>query len=260
MRTLIVAVAAATGLSLATGVAAASSADNAWIYYAHPVIAGAQEATLVGSVDVDGTCVIPVGSALPPQNTVASVDETAFNPDLCQSKVLISATDDAEDTPDSAQKDEGDAAAEIGTSANGTDAAILATRSAGYYKSYYEDPVQLDVNSVTNSTTWSWNGSSVLSSPGPVGGYHYGWFKGSGWSLKENNWQNTYTSNQTTSSSYVHYRNGTFCATIDTHTYYDRNNVHGRKDGWLLGNVNARKKGGCTSLLSFHTKLKRTKN
>ncbi|GAB3898007.1 hypothetical protein GCM10029964_081790 [Kibdelosporangium lantanae] len=160
--------------------------------------------------------------------------------------------------PDSAQKDEGDATAEVGT---GTDAAILATtRSAGYYKSYYEDPVQLDVNSVTNSTTWSWNGSSVLSSPGPVGGYHYGWFKGSGWSLKENNWQNTYTSYQTTSSSYVHYRNGTFCATIDTHTYYDRNNVHGRKDGWLLGNVNARKKGGCTSLLSFHTKLKRTKN
>jgi hypothetical protein len=223
------------------------------------VIPGAQQVTIEGALDEFGECAIPMVSALPPTSETASIDEIAHNPDTCTSKVLVSTTEAVDEPESDAEKNEGSATPEV-SSGTLSDAGIQAVRSAGYYKSYYEDPVQLDVNSVKNSTEWSWNGSSVLSSPVPKGGYNYGWYSPSGWSLKENDWRNTYTSTQTTSSSKVHFRNGSFCATIDTHTNYNRNNVHGRKDGYLLGDVKAKKSGGCTSLLSFHTKLKRTKN
>nr|WP_042189181.1 hypothetical protein [Kibdelosporangium sp. MJ126-NF4]CEL18708.1 hypothetical protein [Kibdelosporangium sp. MJ126-NF4]CTQ98192.1 hypothetical protein [Kibdelosporangium sp. MJ126-NF4] len=240
-------------------VAGAATQDDGWIHYRVPAIAGAEEVTLQGSFTQFGECEIPLSSSLAPDASVTAIDETAHNPETCTSKALVSTTDTADEVPEEAEKDEGDSNTELGSGTLG-DVGIQAVRSAGYYKSYYEDPVQIDVTSVTNSTEWSWNGSSVLSKPVPRGGYHYGWFKGSGWGKKENNWTNVYSSYQTTSSSYVHYKNGVFCAPWDTHNTYNRNNVHGRKDGYLLGSVKANKSGGCTKLLSFHTKLKRTKN
>ena len=65
---------------------------------------------------------------------------------------------------------------------------------------------------------------------------------------------------QVRSSSYAHFRNGIFCLTIDTHTYYDRNNAYGKYNGYLVGQVTWRKSGGCTGLLSFHSRLVRTLN
>ncbi len=90
----------------------------------------------------------------------------------------------------------------------------------------------------------------------------YGWYSTSGWGLKENNFFCRYENSQTQvrSSSYAHFKNGIFCAFIDTHTYYDRNNAYGKANGYLVGTVNAYKKGGCTGLLSFHTQLRRTLN
>ncbi|MBP2324108.1 hypothetical protein JOF56_004493 [Kibdelosporangium banguiense] len=257
-RTLVLTLATATGLSLASGIAGAES--DGWIHYRVPVLADAQQVTIQGALNERGVCEIPMSSELSPTTETASIDEIAHNPDTCTSKVLVSSTEVADEAESDTDKSEGAATPQLSAGVAG-DANIQAvTRSRGYYKSYYEDPVQLDVNSVSNWTEWSWNGSSVLSSPGPTGGYNYGWYSPSGWSKKENNWTNTYTSAQTSVSSYVHYRNGSFCATIDTHTYYNRNNVHGRKNGVLAGNVSAEKSGGCTRLLSFHTKIKRTKN
>ena len=129
--------------------------------------------------------------------------------------------------------------------------------SAGYYKSYFEDPVGLDVNSVRNGTDWYWNYICVSN---PYGSYAYGWYSPSGWRLRDNNWSNTYNCDRTHVTSYVHYSNGVFCATIDTHTYYNRNHVYGWYDGWLLGAVTWQKSGGCTYLLSFHAFLRRTLN
>jgi hypothetical protein len=133
--------------------------------------------------------------------------------------------------------------------------AAATVHSRGYYKAYYEDPPGIDVNSVRNNVDWYWNGSTVSSGNCS---YNYGWYSPSGWGLKENNFFCRYESSQTKvrSSSYVHFKNGVFCAFIDTHTYYDRNNAYGRNDGYLLGQVSARKSGGCNGLLSFHTELR----
>jgi hypothetical protein len=138
-------------------------------------------------------------------------------------------------------------------------ARTAAVHSAGYYKSRFEDPVGIDVNSVRNNVNWYWNGSTVFNA---FCAYSYGWYSPSGWQLKENNFFCRYENSQTQvrSSSYAHFRNGVFCLTIDTHTYYDRNNAYGRYNGYLVGQVNWRKSGGCTGLLSFHTQLVRTLN
>jgi hypothetical protein len=135
----------------------------------------------------------------------------------------------------------------------------LAVHSKGYHKSYFEDPPGIDVNSVRNDVDWVWNGSRVSNG---ICAYHYGWFSASGWGLHENNFFCRYESSQTQlrSSSYAHFKNGIFCAFIDTHTYYERNNAYGKANGNLVGTVNWRKTGGCTGLLSFHHFLRRTLN
>jgi len=122
-----------------------------------------------------------------------------------------------------------------------------------------EDPPGIDVNSVRNDVDWYWNGSYVYNG---YCSYSYGWFSASGWGLKENDFFCRYENSQTQlrSSSYVHFKNGIFCAFIDTHTYYERNNAYGKFNGYLSGQVNWRKTGGCTGLLSFHTQLRRTLN
>lgn len=133
--------------------------------------------------------------------------------------------------------------------------------SAGFLKTWWENPVNLDVNLVRNNTGWYWNGSRVT---GARGGYRYYWLSASGWDLRGNNWRNSWTSYQTTSSSYAHYRNPIFCRAMlgifgsTTHVYYDRNTVHGRYNGALVGRWNSYKSGGCNRLLSFNKVLRRT--
>lgn len=143
--------------------------------------------------------------------------------------------------------------------------AARAVHSAGYFKTVWEDPVEIDVTSVRNNTDWHWTGSRVVR---PVRGRRgYGWFSASGWQLnKGSNWRNYFTSYQTTSSSFVRFHNDAFCRAVfgifgtTTHVVYDRNTVHGRKNGDLVGKVRTRKYGGCSKLLHFDKYLVRTKN
>jgi hypothetical protein len=135
--------------------------------------------------------------------------------------------------------------------------AAAAVHSIGYHKSYFEDPPGIDVNSVRNTVDWRWNGTTVSNG---LCSANYGWF--TGWSRVAHNFFCRYEDSQRKlrSSSFAHYRNGIFCLTIDAHTYYERNNAYGRRDGYLIGTVNWRKEGGCVGLLSFHHFLRRTLN
>jgi hypothetical protein len=135
--------------------------------------------------------------------------------------------------------------------------AAATIHSAGYHKSYFEDPPGIDVNSVRNDVDWRWNGVRVSDG---FCEWHHGWF--AGWERREHNFFCRYENEQRQlrSSSFVHYRNGIFCLTIDAHTWYERNNAYGRRNGDLVGTVNWRKEGGCVGLLSFHHFLRRTLN
>jgi hypothetical protein len=229
-------------------------------------------ATIKGERVAPGVCKYTSTLQLAPGEQAVQEDSIAIDDASCTMTVLrgtpadakqVDGTTQAEGAPAGWSEKEGGAAAKTASTAQGSDSvtanAAAAVHSAGYYKSYYEDPVGIDVNSVRNNVDWYWNGSYVYNG---YCSYHYGWYSTSGWGLKENNFFCRYEDSQARvrSSSYAHFKNGIFCAFIDTHTYYDRNNAIGRRDGYLIGRVNAYKSGGCTGLLSFHTQLRRTLN
>jgi hypothetical protein len=147
---------------------------------------------------------------------------------------------------------------------------IEGTRSAGFYESWFEDPLGIRVNSVRNDVEWSWDGRQVSAG---FCRYNYRWFSGSGWRLSNNNFFCRYENDQTTvrSSSFAHFENAIFCRAFcsilgsplclllpTTHTYYNRNNAFGDANGTLRGRVTWRKSGGCNQLLRFRAMIQRT--
>jgi hypothetical protein len=234
--------------------------------------AGAQPPPLLNPITLDvkgkkvgNVCEYSSSLELAPGQIAIREDSVLFDDATCTMRVQRGVPADIGTGP----VDAGPAGQEGGAAADGAAAApgrslagvkrVAATHSAGYYKSYFEDPVGIDVNSVRNNVDWYWNGSYVYNG---YCSYHYGWYSTSGWGLHENNFFCRYENSQTQvrSSSYAHFKNGIFCAFIDTHTYYDRNNAYGKYNGYLTGHVNWRKEGGCTGLLSFHAHLQRTLN
>jgi hypothetical protein len=211
-------------------------------------------------------CEFKEALSLPPGQQAVEAREVALNLDSCQSVVETGIP-----PQDVIQQDAAgfrglrtSAARRVdGAGAVDTAAAAGRVRSAGYLKSTYEDPVEIDVNSVRNNTDWFWNGERVS---GPVRSARaYGWYTPSGWELEGNNWRHRFTSYQSTSSSYAHFKNDVFCRALigpifgrTTHTYYNRNTVHGRKNGDLVGIWKVRKTGGCNDLLHFEKRLVRT--
>jgi hypothetical protein len=141
-----------------------------------------------------------------------------------------------------------------GAEASGGAAALATTHSAGYYKSWFEDPVGLDLNRVTDTADWYWNGSRVSNAHGS---YTYWWFSTDGWRKNADNFSCTYASDMSyvTANSYVDYRHpiGTWCK-------YNRNDVRGHGNGNLTGSCTWSKGGTGSSLLSFKAEIKRTLN
>jgi len=246
--------------------AAAGAGDSATTGE-RPALRNSVTATLKGERVAPGACEYTSRLKLAPGEQAIREEEVASDPANCTMTVRRGTPADAIQSdsaePRSSRK-EGGAAATAGPSGRSPDSAAdqtaaAAVRSAGYYKSYFEDPVGIDVNSVRNSVDWYWNGSYVYNG---YCRYNYGWYSPSGWGLKENNFFCRYENSQTQvrSSSYVHFKNGVFCFPLDTHTYYERNNAYGKYNGYLVGQVNWRKTGGCTGLLRFRTELRRTLN
>jgi hypothetical protein len=222
--------------------------------------AGATVQTVAGTSDGAGGCAFDFSPSLAPSQTVQRADEVAYSASTCQSRVAY--TSDARAAPEPADPsgasvmDSGSVPSQL--SSFTPPAAAATTHSAGYAKSWYQDPPGIVVNSVQNSTDWHWNRRCVVA---PVSaGFQYHWFTPSGWFLLQNNWQNSYTCAQSTSSSYAHFINDIFCMLHPTDVTYNRNTVHGQANGTLAGNVHASKLGICSPLLSFHWVLKRTLN
>ena len=126
--------------------------------------------------------------------------------------------------------------------------AATTQHSQAAFKSYWEDPIWIDVNSVSDATDWYWNGSCVTSS---YGAWEYGWYTPTGWWKVSSNQQNTYNCTETTVSSYAHYANDKFCPGDNnrTHAYYDRNTVHGRYNGSATRSIYTYVSGGCSGFL-----------
>ena len=223
--------------------------------------AGSIIETLRGTKDLAGNCNFKINMTLAPGEPAVQGDQLRIDVANCVTEIAVTRGDLAVAAiPPAESATATDQGNPVGGSGGSTgDVVPLAyVESRGHLRTYWEDPVGLDVNGVKNTVDWKWNGVNCLS-PG-WGSYAYDWYSPSGWALKDNNWQNVYDCSRQTSSSYVHYRNGLFCLTIDTHTYYDRNTIRGRWDGYLLAEWNTWNSGGCTGLLSFHYNFRRDLN
>ena len=249
------ATALAVGSVPAAAVAAIAPAD---LVSYDPAPAGATTQAVTGTSDGAGGCAFTLSASLAPGQTIARLDEVNYSASTCQSTVATTSGSTAAAVP-ADPSEVADSGGLVTSALSGTappSAALTTRHSAGYMKSWFQDPVHITVNSVQNGTDWHWNGSCTV--PPVSGSYHYTWF--AGWVKKDNNWQNTYSCTQSTSSSYVHFHDGAFCAFTDTEVYYNRNTVHGKYNGYLTGTVHWSKTGHCAGLLSFHYSLKRTLN
>jgi hypothetical protein len=134
------------------------------------------------------------------------------------------------------------------------------THSAGWHKSWWEDPVGLDVNSVTSFLDWNWITNDSVWGASCVNEFRY--YAPTWWEMVSHNAQCEYTPNhmQIESSGYAHYHNGRFCFGGDTQVFYNRNRIIGFHDGSLLAIIVASKQGACADLLEFHNRAVRTLN
>ncbi|GIU91817.1 MAG: hypothetical protein KatS3mg011_0723 [Acidimicrobiia bacterium] len=71
---------------------------------------------------------------------------------------------------------------EASMTGGGEQFAATSTTSTAWFKSVYEDPIEIDVNSVKVNLQWTWNGSCVTSSTNHSAVWY--WFEGTGWFLK----------------------------------------------------------------------------
>lgn len=215
----------------------------------------------------DGGCALSGQFVLPQGSEAVEVREIAFNPVTCEALLergippRDAALDGATDTQEGATLSD-DVDATNSADSGGEFATAAVSRSSGYLESRYKDPPGYRVNYIRNSTDWRHDGRSVRS---PVyNGYAWDMIRSTGWQMRKHDWNHHATTYQTTSSSYIHFRNGYFCSNAygqyqpPTHTYYDRNTVHGRANGSLVGEWRAYKSGGCEGFLRFSKVLRRT--
>lgn len=191
----------------------------------------------------------------PDSSGVLEEREVAFDPHRCKIEVEIgrptagdltasegdSEAKTAELSPKNRPKD-------VKGSSGALAAATFSTRA--FAKTFYEDPPQIDVNSVRAEVNWSYDGYCVVGSS-----YHtarWGWYSPTGWVREATDW-GTYNSCYSASTNvYAKYRNAPFCFPWTTYTEYDRTWIVGYYQGSWYAQWNSYKWGGCTNLLSHH--------
>lgn len=211
--------------------------------------------TLQGALDADGICQLPeVSLELDNSQVAVAAHQMSLNKTTCEATFEMG-TPSAEEIAEA----DADAGALIAADAI-TDADLggAVINSQGYFKSWYEDPIGIDVTSVLNRVNWNWDG--VCTRGRANHSTSWGWFEASGWRLDARDFDMHHTCARAWNDTFANYFNGAFCINFDTRTIYDRNLVQGQWNGWLKGQVRAFKRGGCTDLLSFHFMLRREKN
>lgn len=119
----------------------------------------------------------------------------------------------------------------------------------GHLKTYYEEPAQGDVSTVEAHVGWKFNGSCVTEW-GTHAYWH--WLNDTGWTDVKlwAEWPGDCV--RRTAKVYGKFKNGVFCATIDTFTEFNTTRYTGEADGGARWAWNSDKWGGCNWLLAHH--------
>jgi len=125
-------------------------------------------------------------------------------------------------------------------------------------RSYFEDPPNIDVNSVTSKLQWrrgTQNGRTCV-----TWSNHASLFNKltlTGWRLNDNLSSDWRYCTSTATHSYAYFSNSIFCKVIGgpwkskTKTYHHKNNVRATNTNSVSWELQWSKSGGCSGLLSF---------
>jgi hypothetical protein len=133
-----------------------------------------------------------------------------------------------------------------GSSQNRSGAAVR--EYLGSIKVNVEDPPQLDVTTTKSSLRWSNSGSRLNTS------YHtayWDWLSQTGWRRTNAHWNYGNNGSRAYTDTYGKYRNGAFCATVDTWTEHKKTYFEGRPYGGWKWSYSVQKWGGCSGLLHY---------
>jgi hypothetical protein len=258
--------AAATGMAITQQQAQADSnidlAGNSVIRYQSKQTLVDTTRFVVQGKKNDHGCTFAAVVNIPSRSGRLAVNELAYDPEKCLS-LLERGTPTAHDTGQRGDKSlEGSGVGGKTGSANvGTQSvAPPCTAFSGWcwyigFHSWFEDPIAIHVNDVTNDISWPQDSTTCALPAGTSfgWGYRYQWYTPTGWTLEEHNETSPGDCNSVRSSSYAHFLNTPFCPDNTwTNVYYDRNTIIGYPGGFAQGQIGWDKNGACNGLLSYH--------
>lgn len=141
--------------------------------------------------------------------------------------------------------------------------AASSRRSAGYFRSWWDDPIGIDVTVAHDTVDFTYSGGCVQTY-GTA--WSLSWYSPSGWERRKDSHTHGAVCGYAYQSTYARFINDVFCRAAigplfgrTTKVYFDRNTIRGLGgNGTLKGLVHSVAKGGCREALSFHYKIYRT--
>jgi hypothetical protein len=209
-----------------------------------------------GSRTAKGECVFQrenTGQADDSGPRITVLREIEFNPSLCRRRLAMAQyTRSTAPSALLAKLDNPSGAASSAASPDSSSATVEPSAAAarwyiGSLKVNVEDPPQIDVTSTKSRVEWT--GTSCVTASRHNA--YWGWFSPSGWRRTNASWANDRSCARAYTDTYGKYRNGTFCATIDTWTTHHKTWFEGRPGGGWAWSYKVTKSGGCTALLHY---------
>lgn len=219
---------------------------------------GAQVLVQTGARVDDGSCTFTdEGSGkASEEGRVLVITELSFDPETCTRELaraeyrrdLLPASVAAKvEQPASPDRTE-DSEQVLTPSGRQRERAAAVREYVGSLKVNVEDPPQIDVTTTKSSLRWSNAGSRLNRSYHQT---HWGWYSPTGWRRTNAHWSYDNNGSRAYTDTYGKYRNGSFCATIDTWTEHSRTYFEGRPYGGWRWSYNVKKWGGCSGLLHY---------
>jgi hypothetical protein len=250
------------GVLITAGWIVAAENDNVVHYEVNlDELPGAQVYVQTGTRTAEGMCTFTdegTGQANG-KGRVLVITEVSFDPQTCVRELawaeyardalpaMVAAKVEAPVASDMMQQD-AQQALTPSESATEDAQAPTAVQYIGSLKVNVEDPPQRDVTTTKSSLRWSNTGSRLNTSYHQA---HGGWFSPTGWRRTNAHWSYDNNGVRAYTDTYGKYRNGSFCATIDTWTEHRQTYFEGRPYGRWRWSYNVQKWGGCSGLLHY---------
>jgi hypothetical protein len=251
------------GVLITAGWTVAAETDDVEYYEVNlDELPGAQVYTQTGARTADGICTFTdegTGQASG-QERVLVITEVSFDPQACVRELawaeyardaLPAAVAAKVQDPEASDTTQQESQQQVLTPAESTTEdtqAAAVVQYIGSLKVNVEDPVERDVTTTKSRLRWSNTGSRLNTS------YHtpyWGWLSATGWRRTNAHWSYGNNGARAYTDTYGKYRNGRFCATIDTWTEHLKTYFEGRPYGGWRWSYSVKKWGGCKGWLHF---------